>query len=101
MKDANDVQVTNTQHTQEKQKRKDIQPFWMKKVDNFRDVMSNVKHITDKNIKFNISETSGTVKIGIFSGNHYGDVQKFVEDNKIEFYSLRAKNDRPLKYVLR
>lgn len=60
--------------------------------------MKQLREITNEGIKFNILETSGVVKLNVFTEEHYHKVQNFLLHNKIN--SLNPKPERPIKFVL-
>lgn len=79
-----------------------VQPIWIEYIkDSFRETKHSLITITNGDIKFNIAETSGVVKIKVHTPEMYRAVQSFITSSNRNCYSPRPKTEKPLKYVIK
>lgn len=76
-----------------KSKRSYIQPIWIKLLNNYRDIMNDLHNLTNEDIRFNVAETSRTIRINIFTE---GTTVKYRITSNC--YSLQPKTEHPLKH---
>lgn len=62
------IRLTVPEKESTKTKDSYTQPFWVELLkNNYRDIMKDLRNLTNEDIKFNVAETSATIIINIFS----------------------------------
>lgn len=69
------------------------------KLEIYKNHLKQIRELTKVDIKFNVATTSDLIRINIFNDENHRDVQNFLNDNAVKFYSLNSISERLIKYV--
>lgn len=76
-------------------------PVWVDLDKNrYKEILNEIRDLTNKNIKFNILEKIGVVKVTT-NENYIDAIKDFLGKNNISFYSIKPKASRPKKFIIK